>query len=534
MLMAFCSMVDAGPVDVPYSAHIVFPSDHELRSAVFSPDGSSLYARVVVPAIDIWPILVWYWPEALGVLLGLFTLFALWRWRAVSNRRRERGKSYCRKCNYEVSGLERERAGASQDALAATADASSVVAASVKKCPECGKELTSRATLLGRSTARRLRSLLALWLIAALGYSSLFIFKLPRQGTLSEWKSWCRKDLADWATNKQNTWLVSKIKPCDRVIEIDPATGRIGRVVATLPSLTYFNLGISPDGRLLFLGARDDRSISCIDVASGGVYRTARLPGAPNLMVQNPAVIGFSPDGTAAYVQWHDRALGTSGVSAWDLSTNTVTAALTVPAYEDNRSGRPANWPRHFFVRFDDTGTPIFLSFPDFMESFPSGKYIIRMYELGRDARVFELSPPPDSHSEPAWRADDQQFIAVTKYGKGLSGWSLVDGSSLGQADTAFTSMGSIAHDSDVRFLAWGFANTVSVRDVVAKRWLARLRCPPAGFGARTVMSSDGTWCAAIFQNRGSTPSTHTFDLATWHLNAPELARQHEEAAKGK
>jgi hypothetical protein len=555
VLRASCSMVvdDPGPVDIAPAAQITFPSDHQLHSAVFSPDGSSLYAHVVVPAIDLWPILASFWPEALGGLFGLFTLFALWRWRVVAGRRRERGASYCRGCNYEVTGLGRERAPDQQDESAVPTErvspasiensplrSSSGAVATLRKCPECGKDLSSAAIVPGRSSLQRLRWLGAIWLIAALGYSSLFVFKVPRQGALSHWSSWCRKDLADWATRKQNKWLVSKITECDRIIELDPATCEIRRVVTTLPSQTYFNPGISPDGRFLFLGSKDSNSISCVNVAGGSIHRTARLPGSPTVMVNNPAVIGFSPDGACAYIQWHNNNLNTSGVSAWDIATNRVISALDVPAYQDTRSGRAASWPRHFFVRFDDAGTPIFLSFPDFMESFPSSTYIVRIYEAGRDTREFVLTPSPDPSSAPAWCASDQLLIAVSQYGRGLSGWSLVDGSTLGEvASMEMTTnlMGSIAHDDQGRFLAMGFSDVLNVRDAVAKRWLARLRCPPDGYGARTLMTSDGAWCAAVFQTgkpSGRSGVPMLFELATWRLNALERARQYEETTKGK
>jgi len=529
---------DPGPVDLPFSAHVVFPGDHDLRSAVFSPDGSSLYAHVAVPAIDVWQVSVSFWPEILAGVLALLTLFVLWRWRAIVARKRVRGKSYCRACNYEVGDAPSNVASTVSDAAAPQDSAPPTASPSIRKCPECGSPLLPHMILPGRSTLRRLRWVLAIWLLAAAGYATLFIVKVPREGEVSQWTSLCSKDLADWATLKKIAWLIPRIKRCDRVIELDPATGAIRRVVTTLPSQTWVNISISPDGQLLFLDGGQFQSIACVSITSGRVRRVARLPGEPVTMQKDPAVIGFSPEGATAYIQWHNREQGMSGVSAWNTATGKLTEALRVPAYEDDRTAR-TTWPRHFQVRFDHRGSPIFLSYPDFMEAYPSGKFIVRLHESDLAPREFSLTPSPESITDPAWRFDEQQLIAVSKYGRALAGWSLADGTHLG--DEIFNHQqgggGRIAHDASVRFLATGFSKVISVRDAVATRWLARLQCPPSGYGAQIIMTPDASWCAAVFQvnaGKGGAGGGVSFELVTWHLDAARRAREYDESLKSK
>jgi DNA-binding beta-propeller fold protein YncE len=87
-------------------------------------------------------------------------------------------------------------------------------------------------------------------------------------------------------------WHRGKILVCimgrDEVLEIDPATGAIGRRVKT--GQGAHNLFLSPDRSVLYVSNRIGGTLCALDPVSLVVQRTYQLPGGPD-------DIGIAPDG---------------------------------------------------------------------------------------------------------------------------------------------------------------------------------------------------------------------------------------------
>ena len=75
----------------------------EVQSAAFSPDGQFVYVHVHAPIIDLWPLLLSWWPELLATVCGLLSIWLLIRGMRVRARPQDPSKPYCRRCNYDVS-----------------------------------------------------------------------------------------------------------------------------------------------------------------------------------------------------------------------------------------------------------------------------------------------------------------------------------------------------------------------------------------------------------------------------------------------
>lgn len=135
-------------------------------------DSVEIRAEMIQPTVNLWSFGVWYWPEALAVVLALLVLMTgRWWWFA------RRGKDpRCRKCGYDLTNLKSE------------------------SCPECGTVLTSR----NRVTGFRSRWRMAVAFAALLIISGTWWFgegRLPRHGWISEKVQWhwaVHRDSIDW------------------------------------------------------------------------------------------------------------------------------------------------------------------------------------------------------------------------------------------------------------------------------------------------------------------------------------------------
>src|SRR5262245_24913468 len=82
------------------------PPDRVVGQAVSgfaaAPQGSTGFGGTDIAAINVWALIVRYWPEVTSGLA--FLTAALWL-RRLRGRRQIKGEPYCRCCNYHLAGL---------------------------------------------------------------------------------------------------------------------------------------------------------------------------------------------------------------------------------------------------------------------------------------------------------------------------------------------------------------------------------------------------------------------------------------------
>src|SRR5262249_38977096 len=145
------------------------PGNPYIQSAAFSPDGETLYVLINDQAINLWAILVYFWPEIGGGLVALAAILFLLALRRILRTPRLPAQPHCRPCNYCLKS------------------------APSQVCPECGKPI--KRTIRGRTTRRRVLVFVIPLGVVALAYSLPWAFWLPRPGWFSRSVNWWSYDI---------------------------------------------------------------------------------------------------------------------------------------------------------------------------------------------------------------------------------------------------------------------------------------------------------------------------------------------------
>lgn len=261
---------------------------NEIHSAAFAPDGQTLYVSATVYDVNVTPVLLRAWPEAVAIVIGLWALGRIWRQR---RRRVAAGVEHCRRCDYQLTGLGSDR------------------------CPECGMQLTPRNRVRARSLRRRaVVPAVVLGLVAG-GYV-VARSHAPRDVAVPERFHWRSVAPATWAIEDDISWLRPHLARRDVLLAVDPRTGGVRRVVCSEPVASRRAVGpwgegeqlaVAPDGRTLAAwdGVRPEYRL--IDVATGRMLHSVGPIGRTT---------AFSPDGQQL-VTADDR----GRIWGWDVRT---------------------------------------------------------------------------------------------------------------------------------------------------------------------------------------------------------------------
>lgn len=164
------------------------------------------YATTTLVAINIFSIASTVWFEAL--ILGVAAPAAWW-FRRTLGRPQQVGRTYCRRCNYDLTDLAGER------------------------CPECGAALSSATRMPGRRRWPRLALAGAIFLAAAGAYAAL-VRTVPRLVWPERWPAWWSETLDDLAeANSKYEWLIQHSSVLSRVHELDLDAGGASRTLWT-------------------------------------------------------------------------------------------------------------------------------------------------------------------------------------------------------------------------------------------------------------------------------------------------------------
>lgn len=499
------TVIDANfPPPTQWSHHLPFAELPDgIRSAAFAPDRNSIYVHYTTPVFDTWGFLVAHWPEILGGALAVVSLVALLiAWR-IARRRRTPGAPYCRKCNYDLTPqIARDDSGRFAKPSADT------------RCPECGVLLARARPVRGRRLAFRLMPVAAIWLVCAGAYASLWIARVPRDGRAARWFDLSSASLAELVSKRQWTALKKYVDEGDRVIEVDLAAGKIVRTVATRRSRTWTELAVTPDGSGVIIAGDEHGVLQLVSTRSGRRIAQVRLPER-DCPLHHPrrAVIGFSPDGATAFVQWAGRETATCGVSAWNLHTGELVTVATTPSHRGAYIEA-----RDFMLR--SASPPRLASIPGFGESFQTKSFIMRRHEAEPSAdrpAEFKVAPLPNPSQSRVITSDGSKAYLVAQYGRSLLRVDLNDGQTDGQLSAGpYPFDGALCLGRDDRYLVAGLHRHLAVRDTVERRWLAQLAFPHGLYGPATCISPDNRWIAAVLQ--AGTSGAFRHELVIWNL----------------
>ncbi|MCH7701102.1 MAG: hypothetical protein IID37_05400 [Planctomycetes bacterium] len=366
----------------PY-CEITYLETPRIKGAVFSADGKTIYILTIGKSINVWAILVYWWPEAMGAMAGLsvaaFTIIV----RRVVRQKQDKGRPYCRQCGYCLQSLVEDR------------------------CPECGVNVSVKKPVIGRSTRRRILP----WGVACAmivgGYAALHVAQVSRRGTASAWLNWWSFDLLSWATDNNKPWLISRASFVNRVLEVDVGTGETIRTIFAGGGYAQLPLVRSPDGLRLFLTGYPSE-LRMLDVPSGRVSRTLLVEGSLE------SVGGFSDDGETIYVAVLDRDAEVTRLMAWDWDTDEKVILLELDA-EVHRTGhgrRMLQAQRFYRVPGRD---------PQLMIQYPHGygvhqntvELVVRDLDIDA-AAVGMISTTIWPRSSPMFSADGERMLVQT------------------------------------------------------------------------------------------------------------------------
>lgn len=493
-----------GLIQVCQPIEITGLGTEDVQSAAFSPDGSTLYAHVQEPAIDLGALVLGQRLWILGGLLLALTLVTLVRARRVLNRPQSAGVLYCRRCNYDLSGH-------------AQSGSSSTGAPRSPACPECGTTLEGRHIVRGRTRRARLVWTAGAWVVLTGLFAGAATPRVARRAAPAI-EGWTSTALARLATDRGWTSLQRRIRNFDRVVIVDVKTERAVRTLFRRSCTSYTDIAISPDGRLLIMNGPGDTA-AAYSTSTGRRVRSVALPGNRQYEITAATVCGWSNDGSTAFIPWFDRGTAVGGVVAWNLLTGTSPVLFSTPGYKD--PDRPWGWGRQF-LRLGNAEPARFVSWPSFMEAFPTKTFVLRYHAPGLPDREFSPSPKPEWQSRPAASPDGTTLYVPTQP-FGLSAFDTRTDERLGTLPTLNSINHPLALDGAGRRLVMA-GQPIQVRDVIDRRWVARLDLPPGLYAPKPAISKDGRTIAAACQGPRRTPATpgsFTHELILWKLDEP-------------
>jgi len=240
---------------------------------LLTPEGDKLYLRLGSVAINVWGVLVYFWPELLGGVTTVTVLVVALALRRIARRPRLAGELHWRKCNYCLKGVPSER------------------------CPECGAP--ARRAVRGRRLRWRAVPAMVPMLAVTLGYGGLWAWHVPRNCAAKDWVEWWSFELEDWAAG-HGVSLARWHEDATRIVLLDVARGTVERTVFTGRGDSVFPIALAPDGRQLAVLVGQDVVLMR---APGGLIQR-RLSGT-NQSVPLPvggSVAEYSADGRFLYL----------------------------------------------------------------------------------------------------------------------------------------------------------------------------------------------------------------------------------------
>ena len=324
----------------------------------FAPDSSVLYVRQPIRPFDLGEFIQWHAPDVAGVSLVIAILIIVITLRRVLLTPRERGKLYCRACNYQIT-----------PPLALRKNARTIVVGEGARCPECGTELAKRKPVVG---GRRFFRLWPAWAVAGpvllpclLAMVLTLQWYSPPRGTPWPFRG-VERLLGGRAVQKvpRDGWRPTT----DHITRWKLPEGRRIEGEWLAETLGFNNAMLTPDGsKFVFVVDEYHRwmpRLLIIDTRTGE-KREAEIPVKPG---SGTELLGLSADGTRAFVQCPNN-VGSieDGFKGCCLRLMEVRIdslefkeLASIPIRPD-KVGASYQWPYTGFLVDDSMGTPRWL-----------------------------------------------------------------------------------------------------------------------------------------------------------------------------
>lgn len=161
------------------------------------------------------------------------------------------------------------------------------------------------------------------------------------------------------------------------------------------------------------------------------------------------------------------------------------------------------------------------MSVPNFREAFNTKEFDLRVHgQDGTVERTTQFGERLGTHTRMVVTPDGALGLIPDQYGEAIVGIDLQTGS-----DTVLPVSGFVGNylalSADGRRLAVSAHQSVLVRDIVDRAWIADLVHPSELYAARPVQSADGAWVGALCQKDGPTLGgrpTYTQEVVLWNV----------------
>lgn len=458
----------------------------EVSCAALSPDGQTVYfgltSNALPPEVLLYPVAPYL--AALSGLVGLVILvLAVLR---VVRRHQRHDRAYCRKCNYDLTPV------------SSTPDS----APGTTICPECGATLAAEPPVRGRSTIRRLVTPVAAAVVCgilAVALAFNLAWSAPFFRTMGVQLVPLPPMVCKVLSKPLQTLSIARRESLFEA----PAFGGTPVPLCSMP-MTYAGITIAPDGRSLFVGDQFDGFVQ-IDARTGRRLQSPPMTDRVPIGSASRPIIGFTPDGRGAYIQWLDRtptsggAAGECGVSLWNLDTNKIDDLLATTPSAVPQQGWPLT--NEFWLQSGGADWRI-IETPSFLEVSRTSKWPLLAYTpRGREelASLAGMTPGRDA----ILNSKAGIVYSLSKYGKSVVAISTTNGQIEEELKpySAFGHFGDgIALCESRQWLAVTDASThnIYIRDLRAGRWIAELTTPEECYGARLQFAADGSAIAAV------------------------------------
>jgi hypothetical protein len=445
------------PPAIQPSAIHAFPGDTWIENIHRAPDSQHVVVHWRLGSVNVWSVLVYYWPEIVAGVMAILILFWL---RHIFKHKRVHGQVHCRRCDYLLTNLVSDT------------------------CPECGLRLNERARVLGRS--RRAPAAINLALIAAL-VVSWFVLRdrLPRQGTTSGWFSWLSPGTYDWAYQHKHEWLTRHKTWLTQVVEVDQAGGDIMRVITNEPGQFYFAMQATGNSDIFLL--RDYAALSRINVRTGERLRMedGSLPvsnGVFSDTIQNV----ISQDGRVVHV-----ALESGVIQRWNLDTGERATLFTAE-----------RGPHSMYVFFHELRESHRIAITDWAQD---GRWRLRIWDDRAERMDGEFTRPllgvqsvtlVDAAREIAYLADDGNAgkIEVIQLRDGTLQRAIIGGPTRPW-------LSSLSSDGQLLLVVGDRPSSALVYNTVRQRWIADLQTQGMQVISAALLANNRTVALACWRN---------------------------------